>query len=200
MSLEARLRSLELKVGMNPFLTDSDRGKSLENRIKQLEEEYDRRAPEPLRETWKESRKLMEELIPATSLTHQQQIVAPILYRKQEILAQAEDLAKQMRDVSQISQYLLINHPKPPKDKWTEDQVVQAPIVTETTKEALSEQDLSRLVSLGETVIELQHRTAMVTTKLDHLLTNYSALVVSMSEKMVLADELLRDLEAKKSS
>jgi uncharacterized protein YjcR len=182
-SVELRLRALELQLGLpddnNSSIT------TLQERLSRLEDSYEKTTPAPLRQLWKESEKLFEELDPGTALTHQQQIVAPILYRKQELMALADDFHNQMRAVEQISQFLLLNHSKPPTEgeQWTEDQVLQAPILT-----------------TGADNHDVRKRTEASSGRLDRMLDNYQDLVVALSEKMLLADELLcqREQEKKK--
>jgi hypothetical protein len=63
------------------------------------------------KETWLESDRLFAELDPGTALTHQQQPnapMAPILYRRQQVLCSADLLRQNMRLVSHILNLLLI--------------------------------------------------------------------------------------------
>jgi uncharacterized protein YjcR len=195
-SVELRLRALELQLGLPD---DSSSIKTLQERLNRLEESYEKITPAPLRQLWKESEKLFEELDPGTALTHQQQIVAPILYRKQELLALADDFHNQMRAVEQISQFLLLNHSKPPTEgeQWTEDQVLQAPILT-IGADSHEKDYQQRLEALVESILDVRKRTEASSSRLDRMLDNYQDLVVALSEKMLLADELLCQREQEK--
>jgi uncharacterized protein YjcR len=191
-SLEHRLRVLEAQLGVHESPTASkDNEKTTEqkdliSRLEALEGQYMSLTDSSLRQTWAESDKLMQELDPGDALTHQQQFAAPILYRKQELLASAETFMHDIGQIGDIMKLLLIGQPPITEGDLKEEHVTQAPILTATP--CISEEDQQRMDAV-------QPRTAVAADRLDRLLNNYHTLISAASEKMVLADEELRSRE-----
>jgi hypothetical protein len=154
--------------------------------------------------TLRELEGLMQELSPGTALTHQRQIVAPIVYRKAAVLAAADDLHRYMDLLSQIVNLLLIGQQQLLLQQnfsasLTEKQVVEAPIVIAPTVQDGGLDD-DRLDELAGTLVSLQSRVQTATSRLDCMLENYNALVAAVSEKLVLFEEEIQSKEGKDSN
>lgn len=191
-SIESRLRALESQFGVQDEDESTDsQAQDLFDRLQVLEEKQKSVADSSLRQTWAESDKLLQELDPGMALTHQQLIAAPILYRKQHVLAAADSLQVNLKQVADILHLLLIGQP-PVTDRFMikEEFVTQAPILTE--RPAISDQDRHRMDAVQQHLMDLQGRTVSVADTLDRLLDNYHTLMSAVSEKIVLADEELR--------
>lgn len=222
--MKSRVRHLELQLGLETLSssrTDSDEqplrnraaqaAADVSSRVQALERQCAALAQQSSAVTdWKEIDALMEELSPGTALTHQKQIMAPILYRRAEVLAASARFKADMEQVAQILHLLLISA-KPAAEATaflssstrsstatstttiTEQQVVHAPILmtdysnSEMMMSAVVEQE--RLDALSTTVVDLQARIQRASSKLDRILDNYASLVAAVSETLVLADE-----------
>lgn len=189
-SMEARLRSLEATLSVNS--ESSDAQQVVSSRIHALEAKLDSLANNShgdttLKQLWDESDKLLRELDPGSALTHQQQIAAPILYRRQEVLASAESLRRNMGQLMEILTLAAIGQPQIIGDQpLSEMQVIKAPILGVAPPSKAEEERLQRLeVSLQEMLDRMQSFAA----RLDKLVAGYHALVSAVSEKIVLADE-----------
>lgn len=222
--MKSRVRHLELQLGLETLSSsrnDSDEqplrnraaqaAADVSSRVQALERQCAALAQQSSAVTdWKEIDALMEELSPGTALTHQKQIMAPILYRRAEVLAASARFKADMEQVAQILHLLLISA-KPAAEATaflssstrsstatstttiTEQQVVHAPILmtdysnSEMMMSAVVEQE--RLDALSTTVVDLQARIQRASAKLDRILDNYASLVAAVSETLVLADE-----------
>jgi hypothetical protein len=200
-SLESRLSALETQLGVNEYANTSKdnettvttEDKDLISRLEGLEGRFMSLTDSSLRQTWAESDKLMIELDPGTALTHQQLFAAPILYRKQELLASAEPFKHDMEQVGDILKLLLIGQPPITDGELKEEHVTQAPILTAAP--CISEKDQQRMDALQHQMVDMQTRTAAVADQMDRLLNNYHTLISTVSEKMILADEELQTRE-----
>ena len=154
-----------------------------------------RAAIDQLESHWKDIHRYLDDLDPGTALTHQQQIAAPLLYRRQEVLASAEELKHWMKQVSEILHLLLIGQSLPDTTKHiSEMHVSKAPILVNTTI-VLSTEQQNELLLLEQTFTDLAERVNAAGAKLDRLLVGYQQLITSVSEKLVFLDE---ELSAKK--
>jgi hypothetical protein len=198
-ALESRLSALETQLGVNDYAKDKDKDnettvatedKDLISRLAGLERQFMSLTDSSFRQTWTENHKLMIELDPGTALTHQQLFAAPILYRKQELLASAEPFKHDMEQVGDILKLLLIGQPPITDGDLKEEHVTQAPILTGTP--CVSEEDQQRMDVLQHQMVDMQTRTAAVADRMDRLLNNYHSLISTVSEKMILADEELQ--------
>lgn len=153
-------------------------------------------ASSSLLDVWLEAQTLLQtELDPGTALTYQQQIVAPLLYRRQEVLAGAESFQANMDQVSQIVSFLLVSQPplalsrnqrnRPPP--LTLDQVIHAPILTETR---VHDEQNQRLDTLWHALGDVTQRADQTTQRVDHMLDQYQTLIAALAERMVRLDEL----------
>lgn len=208
--LEKRIRDLEARLGCegDPDKPDSFKNEpDLAQRLQLLEQRWQSTliksktsggngaTSAPLSSMWAESTKLLnEELDPGTALTHQQQIAAPILYRRQEVLASAKSFKDNMEQVSEILSLLLIDSQDSgnTKAKMTESQVTQAPIVVPPSATMLSDDHKQRLDELVNSLLEIQQRADTATSRLDTVLDSYHSLATAISEKTITVDEAIR--------
>jgi len=195
-SLEARLRALELQVS-SCVPQQQQATADVATRLQSLEQKQ--RMPQPLQQLWQEIERLEADLSPGTALTHQKQIMAPLLYRKQCILGQQDDFRQDLQQVAQLLHLLLIDQPDTSAATIiTEQQVVNAPILVETaaaTSNAAEHEE--RLDRLAASALDLQSRTRAAAAQLDRLLEQYARLTTAASEKLVLLEEDLRRREQK---
>jgi hypothetical protein len=233
-SLERRLRFIERQLGLEAAQEPSDgsiqpgsrkkktttTNEDVVTRLGRLEARWHENVVttpklQGAHEAWVESLQRVEELDPGTALTHQQQIAAPLLYRRQEVLANAGDLAGDLDRLSTIVSLLLIGQGggggglerggvTPAKNKQTggggagggnrenitASQVTNAPILVEPS---VSDDELSRLAKLSESLNAAQERVDRVANTLDRILHQYHSTISEISEKTVLLDaELAR--------
>lgn len=200
-AIESRLRSLELQLGLDNHC-ETNGSKDVATRMDALERRSAAlSSSSAVAELFMEIESLIEELSPGTALTHQKQIMAPILYRRQEVLASSATLQADMENVAQILNLLDIASQSNIRSspQITEQQVVQAPIlmlddisVSGTTATMTSAEQVNKLDCLSNVLIDLQNRIQQSGSKLDRMLHNWHSLVAAVSEKMVLADEELQ--------
>lgn len=133
---------------------------------------------------------LYHELHPATALSHQSQVLAPIIYRKQAVLACKSKLKDDMRQCQEILQLLLIGQSE--TKNITEGTVVNAPILMTNATVAPTTMDATAM-----TIIDLQCRTNEVSQKLDRIIRQYQTLIGAVSETLALAREKVRLAEEK---
>lgn len=187
-----RLRALELQVlrsGGSEATTDDATVPDVTARLDALERSLQLHSQ--TQQLWKEIESMEQDLTPGTALTHQKQIMAPMLYRRQQILAEQNTFRGDLEQVARILNLLLIDQDNSTKI-ITEEQVVNAPIVVDT---GLTAQEDEKLENLSKQVVELQGRVQKAAQRLDQLLENYSGLVSAASEKLVLLEEDVRRRE-----
>ena len=170
----------------------------LEERIRVLEKQLDCKTRIEALENAipKDLLQLHDELHPATALSHQSQILAPIIYRKQAVLASRSKLETDMKKCQQILQLLLIGQSDAQKS-ITETTIVDAPIIVET---AASNDDLSvsKMDTTYQKIVELQGRTNVASQKLDRMMRQYQTLIGAVSETLALAHDKVRLAEENK--
>lgn len=182
LSLEARLANLESKLGVvDPLITNND----ISGRLDAVQSRIDGATTQSFRETWAEIQNLLTELDPGMALTHQQQ---PLLYRRQEVLAAAPTLQEDMRELSTMMHLLKQGRDKATNQTLREDQVTQAPILTNYS---ISPEDQRRLDALRLTLQDLQARIQSLMGNTDKLLESYHTVMAAASEKIVMADEAI---------
>lgn len=204
-----RLSALEAKVGITTATLEAEK-QPIEDRLTELEQQYQlitttttaspnttTTSPD-IQTLWKESMDLLQQLDPASSnaLTHQQNILAPLLYRRQEVLAQAAQLKYYLQLMNDISQLLVIDHPTKMKEsttgstkqqqEWTEEQVVLQPPILHVSSNDKDNQQIDRL---STTIEELMQRIQRLSSQLDHITTHYHTVLVSTSERLILLNE-----------
>jgi hypothetical protein len=164
---------------------------SVEQRIAALEIQCTKRFA-ALQDDWNVIDQLVQDLSPGTALTHQRQVIAPILYRKQEILASVSDYRRNIEHVQQILNLISIGQTtcnNKTSNRITEQEIINAPILVETIGMTSDEEtDLDRLAT---TLIDLQHRIHNVSYQLDTMMDHYTNLVTALSEKIILIGEKL---------
>jgi hypothetical protein len=188
-TIEARLRALEAFLSVTSETRSPEdvtsRIGALETKLNSLTSNL--QGDTPLKQLWEESDKLMRELDPGTALTHQQQIAAPILYRRQEILASAESLRRDMGQLMEILTLLSIGQPQIiGEDPLSEMQVTKAPILAVAPPSKVEEE---RLQHLEVNLQEMHDKMKNFAARLDKLVAGYHSLVTAVSEKIVLVDE-----------
>eukprot|EP00980_Cylindrotheca_fusiformis_P002268 scaffold523_cov101-Cylindrotheca_fusiformis.AAC.6 len=182
-SLEARLLVLEAKLGVGtPFVSKND----IASRLNNVQNIVNAKTSAQFRETWQESQILFRELDPGMALTHQQQ---PLLYRRQEVLAGATNLDHDMRELSKVLHLLKPKSDDSKRQPLREDQVTQASILTNFQ---ISPQDEKRLEDVRLTMQDLSQRIQAIVTRTDMLLESYHTIMAVASEKVVLADEIIK--------
>mmetsp|Transcript_7081 Transcript_7081/g.14761 ORF Transcript_7081/g.14761 Transcript_7081/m.14761 type:complete len:253 (-) Transcript_7081:24-782(-) len=143
---------------------------------------------------WKEIHDYFADLDPGTALTHQQQIAAPLLYRRQEVLACADELKQSMQQVAEILNLLMIGQNINSNSKISEMHVTKAPILCATAQPALStREEQEQLDQVEKILTDLAERVDVAALKMDRMLTGYQQFVTTVSEKLVLLDEEIRN-------
>ncbi len=189
--LDARVSALETKLGLrggtvSVSLVDTD----IEGRLGALQATVDKHTTPQFRSLWKESLDLLRDLDPGPGLTHQQQ---PLLYRRQEVLAAAVTLERDMGELAKIMHLLTQGRAPDSSTPLREDAVTQAPILTNLS---ISPEDQRRLDTLRVTLEDLNGRTRATALRLNQLLECYHSVMSAASEKCILADEVLASREA----
>lgn len=194
--MEARLAAIEAKLGIVPG-KPSIQGNSVEQRLSALKTLYESTTDPSLRDTFAESDRLMQELDAGTALTHQtSDLTTPLYYRRQEILSSADDLKVDFDRLMQVLNLILVSQP-PSRDRpLRQEEVTQAPIVTVPP---ISEENVARLDSLNSNVDDLSSRTQAVARRVDALLKLHQSLIITASEKMVVANEAIAAKEQEAS-
>lgn len=151
-----------------------------------------------IKQIWQESDKLMRELDPGSALTHQAQIAAPLLYRRQAVLSCADTLQRDMAAVHEILTLLVIGQQAQILSNKTNDatalpisemQVLKAPILMQTAAPPADQQE--RLRQIETTLLGTQQQVESIAVRMDRLVANYHAFVSAVSEKIVLVDEVV---------
>lgn len=143
-----------------------------------------------------------------TSTSFQQ----PILYRRQEILGAAESLQHDMELLKQALQLLQIASTTTSSSSSSshtaattttsasstppllrEEQVTQAPILVNIP--SMSQDDWQRLERMQAQLMELQQRCVQAQRRIQRLVEQYHTIILAVSEKLVLADEQLKEKE-----
>ena len=192
--LDARVAALETRLGLRSapeahgsLEAGSDaNAQSVASRMSAIQTTVDKHTTPQFRSLWKESLDPLRELDPGPGLTHQQQ---PLLYKRQEVLAAADTLQRDMGEVAKIMH--LLSQGQTPDSSSTpirEDFVTQAPILTNLS---VSPEDQRRLDALRVTLEDLNVRTRAMALRLNQLLECYHSVMSAASEKCILADELL---------
>ena len=194
--LHHRVQQMELLLGLYDTaetvpVETNETSINIEQRISTLEQQCTRSSV-ALQEDWNVIDQLLQELSPGTALTHQRQVVAPLIYRKQEILASASIYKKYIHEVQQILNLISIGQTtKSSKNsnKITEQEIFNAPIIMETTE--ISPEQETKLEVLSTTLMDLQHRVRNISYRLDTMIDHYTNLISAISEKMILIGEKL---------
>lgn len=200
-NMEERLSAIETLLGVlqsnNKGQTQVANTDDIGSRLNKLQTQLESTTTETFRDTCSESEKLFRDLDAGTALTHQTNVAStPLYYRRQELLAGSVTLQKDMEQLQQMLNLLLVSQqPRQEGQALLREEVVtQAPIVNPTP---ISSEDERRLDVLLANINDVQKRTTAVASRVDSLLKLYSNLMAMSSEKMVLADEEISARENK---
>ena len=215
--IELRLAEIELRIGLLLSTSQSShRGQDVASRLdKLLRFETDRRPPAPLtvkassatldakraavHQEFRTIDRLLSELTmtplagPATSVGSNA-ANAPLLFRRQEILASSESMKQDMELLAQIRDLTMIGvKVTDSKKSSNESQVVNCPIIASERYYLPSDPEAKeRLERLCFRVAELHKRSSTVSIRADRLLDSYGQVMMALSEKIVLAEEQIK--------
>jgi len=216
--LELRLAELELKIGTS-LLSSNSSSPSQNNDVTSrldnlLRIETNRRPPAPptakasdasldtkravLHQEFRTIDRLLSELAmsplagPAASVGGNAN--APLLFRRQEILASSDSMQRDMEVLSRIRELTMIGV-KVTNDNTnkSESNVVNCPIVASERYNLPSNPEAKeRLERLCFRVAEVHKRSTAVSIRADRMLDSYGHVMMALSEKMVLAEEQIK--------
>ncbi|KAK1741730.1 hypothetical protein QTG54_007303 [Skeletonema marinoi] len=204
--LELRLAELELKIGTSVVSSSSqtqniDVTSRLDNLLRI---ETSRRPPAPptakasdaslhtkraaLHQEFRTIDRLLSELAmsplagPAASVGGNAN--APLLFRRQEILASSDSMKRDMEVLSRIRELTMIG---------SESNVVNCPIIASERYNLPSDPEAKeRLERLCFRAAEVHKRSTAVSIRADRMLDSYGKVMMALSEKMVLAEEQIK--------
>mmetsp|Transcript_18183 Transcript_18183/g.24124 ORF Transcript_18183/g.24124 Transcript_18183/m.24124 type:complete len:255 (-) Transcript_18183:400-1164(-) len=161
-----------------------------------------------LERDWKESKKLAAELDPGSFLARQglptndsagapASVSAPMIYRRQEILASSDFLKDGMEQLNLAREALLLSSdiekvPLPPQERYTKSAILSSG----RYDYAMDDSVQTRLEDVAIKIKSLQKRSVAASNKMDELVDRYHMVMEAVSEKIVLADEEIVFLEA----
>ncbi len=121
---------------------------------------------------------------------------APLLFRRQEILASSDSMKRDMELLSRIRELTMMgvkvatNDSNKSSNTTIESKVVNCPIIASERYDLPSDPDAKeRLERLCFRVAELHKRTTTVSIRANRMLDSYAQVMKALSEKMVLAEE-----------
>ena len=121
---------------------------------------------------------------------------APMVYRRYEILANAESMRRDMEILARIRDLVAIGTKAGAGGITTE--VANCPIVTTSRYDISNDPDaIDRLDRLCYRVANLSERAVDASRRADNMLYSYGKIVMALSEKMVLAEEQLKEAAAR---
>ena len=189
--IEARLQALEATLGSIP-LKEGESSADIETRLDSLLAKIKATTPSSLHATWNDADSLLRDLEPGPYLTYQRTSKNyPILYRRKEVLASADSMKADMDQLSSLLNLLLISQ-KHTDSPLREEQATQAPIITSVV---ISGEEERRLDAVLLKVGELSRSIQDIADRVDSLMDSYHAVMMTLSEKMVVADELSKHLK-----
>mmetsp|Transcript_54789 Transcript_54789/g.133039 ORF Transcript_54789/g.133039 Transcript_54789/m.133039 type:complete len:252 (-) Transcript_54789:281-1036(-) len=159
----------------------------------------------PLRELWFESQQILKELDPGTALTHHTQH-QPVLFKRQQVLAAANDLQADMKQLDELSKLLLTGTNSKPSSSSSSSKsnmvvVSQAPILTSDNYTSTTvPQTQERFDNLRMKILSLTRRTQLLEKQLSSLMESYHTTVVAVSEKCILAEETIQQHQKQKQN
>jgi len=213
--LELRLAELELKIGTS-LLSSSSKTQNIDvtSRLDNLLRiETNRRPPAPptakasdasldtkraaLHQEFRTIDRLLSELAmsplagPAASVGGNAN--APLLFRRQEILASSDSMKRDMEVLSRIRELTMIGVKVTNDTNKSESNVVNCPIVASERYNLPSDPEAKeRLERLCFRVAEVHKRSTAVSIRADRMLDSYGKVMMALSEKMVLAEEQIK--------
>lgn len=219
--LELRLAELELKVGTTLPSSNSSPSQKIDvtSRLDNLLRiETNRLPPTPptakasdvsldakraaLHQEFRTIDKLLSELAmsplagPAASVGGNAN--APLLFRRQEVLASSDSMKRDMELLSRIRELTMMgvkvtNDSNKSSNTNNESKVVNCPIIASEKYDLPSDPEaIERLERLCFRVAELHKRSTAVSIRADRMLNSYGQCMAALSEKMVLAEEQIR--------
>ena len=125
---------------------------------------------------------------------------APLLFRRQEILASSDSMKRDMELLSRIRELTMMgvkitnnNNSNKSSNTTNESNVVNCPIIASEKYDLPSDPDAKeRLERLCFRVAELHKRSTAVSIRANRMLDSYVQVMKALSEKMVLAEEQIR--------
>jgi hypothetical protein len=116
---------------------------------------------------------------------------APLLFRRQEVLASSESMQRDMDSLSRIRELTMIGvKVTDSKKSSNESNVVNCPIIASERYDLPSDpEEKERLERLCFRVAELHKRTVAASIRADRMLDSYGEVMMALSEKIVLAEE-----------
>mmetsp|Transcript_11756 Transcript_11756/g.18036 ORF Transcript_11756/g.18036 Transcript_11756/m.18036 type:complete len:241 (+) Transcript_11756:64-786(+) len=121
---------------------------------------------------------------------------APLLFRRQEILASSDSMKRDMELLSRIRELTMMgvkittNDSNESSNTTNESNVVNCPIIASERYDLPSDPDAKkRLERLCFRVAELHKRSTAVSIRANRMLDSYAQVMKALSEKMVLAEE-----------
>lgn len=122
---------------------------------------------------------------------------APLLFRRQEILASSDSMKRDMELLSRIRELTMmgvkVTNDLNKASNTNESKVVNCPIIASEKYDLPSDPDArERLERLCFRVAELHKRSTAVSIRADRMLNSYGQVMQALSEKMVLAEEQIR--------
>ena len=122
LSFEDELAVLDTRTQLPKIITTTTTSEEemddLASRLSKLEQIVDSSKSSSQRDIleghWNEMNQYLQDLDPGAALTHQQSIGGPLIYRRQEVLASADELKRNMQYVSEILNLLMIGQNMPP--------------------------------------------------------------------------------------
>ncbi|GKY93616.1 hypothetical protein MPSEU_000329000 [Mayamaea pseudoterrestris] len=195
---QRRLAAVELEMGIDASSKGDTNNNDLVRRLDMLEHQLAAKLrPHELQEVFAESERLFEELSPGAALTYQTDVSAPLMYRKQMVLASAPDTLDDLDQLASIYSLVAIGQDIDNNtESLTEDQIVNAPILSVE----VSQNDKNRLETCVEQFVGMQKTVEQAAAKLDAIVDEYQRLVSATSALMLALDEELRRQESRKAS
>ena len=118
---------------------------------------------------------------------------APLVYRRYEILANAESMRRDMEILARIRDLVAIG-----TKAGGAGEAANCPIVTTSRYDISNDPDaIDRLDRLCYRVANLSGRAVDASRRADNMLNSYGKIVMALSEKMVLAEEQLKEAAAR---
>ena len=119
---------------------------------------------------------------------------APLLFRRQEILASSDSMKRDMEVLTRIRELTMIGvKVTNDSNSSNESNVVNCPIISSERYNLPSDHDAKeRLERLCFRVAELHKRSTAVSIRADRMLDSYGQIMMALSEKMVLAEEQIK--------
>ena len=234
-SIEQRLRAIELSIG-NVDAIDKENQQDVSQRINAINDsifsDQKRENGNPplatstattLESDLIECQNLYNELDPSCLLLESSvslnkkgdgslsvnNISAPHVYRRQEVLARSEELKDALEKISQMRDSLLVSNPRLSKhlqEKMKSENgnilsadrlIAEAPVFSSDAYGfASNSATLNRLSGVSNRVLEANEKAEILTKRFDSILDCYYKIINLVNEKMILTNECLQDLNA----